>query len=561
MARCKFHGNTYNLVDLPGTYSLTSYTMEERVARNYILNGNVDVIVNVIDASTLERNLYLTLQLLELGKPVVLALNMMDIVRERGLEIDFHRLPEMLGVPAIPTSARTKEGLDILMHAIEHHSIKDKNGNSNINKYYEHEHDYNIKHNLHLHKEYAMVYSEKIEIKIKKISERILEKYTNIKNVRWYAIKFLEKDQEILEKYKDIKYDDIIDKSYEQELIKEKYDFIEEVMQECVVHREAKKSKTDKIDKILTHRIWGLPIFLCVMAIVFILTFVVGDLLKGKFEILLNWLINKTSLFLDYINMGQIGKSLILDGILSGVGGILTFIPNIFILFIALAFLEDSGYMSRVAYVMNSKMEKLGLSGRAFVPMILGFGCTVPAVMASRVLENKKDRLKTILITPFMSCSAKIPVYVLFSSMFFGKYAALVAFSMYIIGLIMAFVVAKIVSKLDKTEKIENALLIELPEYKSPNMRSIAIYVWEKIKDYLIHAGTTIFVASIIVWGLLNFGPNGFTGDITQSFGSMIGKIFVPIMKPIGLGYWQIVLALIAGIAGKEVVVSTMSVI
>ncbi len=244
----------------------------------------------------------------------------------------------------------------------------------------------------------------------------------------------------------------------------------------------------------------------------------------------------------------------------SGVGGILTFLPNIFILFLALAFLEDSGYMARVAYVMDDIMSQLGLSGRAFLPMLLGFGCSVPAIMASRALEHRKDRLKTILVTPFMSCSARLPIYVLFSSMFFGEHAMIACYSMYLLGIVVAILTAFIISKVDGS-RAEHALLIELPEYKAPNARTIAVYVWEKVKDYLTKAGTVIFLASIIMWALLNFGTTGYVTDISDSFGSMVGKLIVPFFEPLGLGYWQIVVALISGIAAKEVVVSSCSVL
>lgn len=263
---------------------------------------------------------------------------------------------------------------------------------------------------------------------------------------------------------------------------------------------------------------------------------------------------------LNTIGMSNIMTSLIVDGIITGVGGILTFLPNIAILFLALAFLEDSGYMSRVAYIMNGIMEKIGLSGKASIPMILGFGCTVPAVMASRTLENEKDRLKTILITPFMSCSAKIPIYVLFAKMFFPKTAPLVAFSMYIIGLAVAIIIALVMSKLDK-DKSKDLLLIELPEYKTPDAGTVIRYVWEKVKEYLTKAGTTIFVASIIIWALLNFGTTGMVENISDSFGAKIGEWLVPILKPAGLGYWQIAVSLISGLAAKETVISSMNVL
>ena len=253
--------------------------------------------------------------------------------------------------------------------------------------------------------------------------------------------------------------------------------------------------------------------------------------------------------------------SLLVDGIISGVGGILTFLPNIFILFLALAFLEDSGYMARVAYVMDGIMGRLGLSGRSFIPMVLGFGCTVPAIMASRALENKRDRYKTMLITPFMSCSARLPIYVLFSQMFFPENAMVVAFSLYVLGLVVAVLIAFLTHLIDKKHDREDTLLIELPEFKAPSAHTIAIYVWEKVKDYLTKAGTTIFLASIVMWLLLNFGPSGYSTDMGSTFGSVLGRWIVPFFAPIGLGFWQVVVALIAGISAKEVVVSSCAVL
>ena len=410
----RLHDETYRLVDLPGTYSLTSYTMEEMVTRQYILSDDVDVIVDVADASALERNLYLTLQLMELGKPVVLALNMMDIVQERGMEIDLHRLPEMLGIPCVPVSARKKTGLEILIHTVAHH--QDKAQGEKIIHHHDLEKSQHEGVEEH-HKRYAMVYSDEIEDKIDEIGERLLKKYpeeTN-ENLRWYAIKILENDQEIKERFS-LDFSDILDKDYEKEIINQKFGFIEEVIAECVANRTKKVESTDRTDRILTHPVLGLPIFLLIMACVFFLTFTVGDWLKGYFEVALEWVTETTTQGLFAMGVGEMLISLITEGILAGVGGILTFLPNIFILFLALAFLEDSGYMARVAYVMDGIMGRIGLSGRAFLPMLLGFGCTVPAVMASRVLENRRDRMKTILITPFMSCSARLPIYVLFLS-------------------------------------------------------------------------------------------------------------------------------------------------
>ena len=543
----------YKLVDLPGIYSLTSYTMEEKVSREYILEDEVDVIVDVADASSLERNLYLTLQLIELGKPVVLALNMMDIITERGMEIDLHRLPEMLGIPVVPVSARKRTGLSVLLHAVAHH--KDAKPVQD----FEHHHTSGMHVHSH-HDEYAMVYSDEIEDIIDILSERLMQSYPDMKNYRWHSIKYLEADEDIIKKYP-IKTDDIIKRSYEADIINQKYDFIEEIINEVLVNKAEKSMMTDKIDKLLTHKILAIPSFLVIMAAVFFLTFTVGDFLKGYFESGLEIFSDLVKNLLLTVGAGKFVTSLICNGIIAGVGGILTFLPNIFILFLALAFLEDSGYMSRVAYVMDGIMGSIGLSGRAFIPMLLGFGCTVPAVMASRALENRRDRLKTIMVTPFMSCSARLPVYVLLSQMFFGKYAMLAAYSMYLIGVITAIAVELVLSKIDKSDHAENNLLIELPEYKIPNARTVAIYVWDKVKDYLTKAGTTIFVASIVLWVLLNFNMNGMTSEMSESFAAMIGKKICILLAPAGLGQWQTSVALISGIAAKEVVVSSMGVL
>lgn len=548
-----FQGVRIQLVDLPGTYSLTSYTMEEKVSREYILSDDVDVIVDVADASALERNLYLTLQLIELGKPVVLALNMMDIVQKRGMEIDMHRLPEMLGIPVIAVSARKRRGLNVLMHAVLHHS--DNREHTPL----VHHHSRKSEHLHDHHDEFAMVYSDEIEDKIDIVKAQLKAKYPRIKNHRWHAMKILEGDAVIMNEFPVDLPEGLAD-SCGQEIINEKYDFIEEIIEETLVNRDTKTARTDRIDQLLTHRWWGFPIFLGIMALVFLLTFTLGDWLKEYMSLLLEWISDSLRTGMEAASVNEMLVSLVVDGIVSGVGGILTFLPNIVILFLALAFLEDSGYMSRAAYVMDSIMSRLGLSGRAFIPMILGFGCTVPAIMASRALEDRRDRMKTMLVTPFMSCSARLPIYVLFSEMFFAENAMLAAYSMYVLGLLVAILVAFVIHLIDRKNSAYT-LLIELPEYKAPSARTVFIYVWEKVKDYLTKAGTTIFIASIIMWCILNFGPTGYVTDISQSFGSMLGKWIVPVFQPIGLGYWQIVVALIAGISAKEVVVSSCSVL
>lgn len=485
--RTIWQGQDFHLTDLPGVYSLASYTMEERVSKEFILSGEADVVVDVADASSLERNLYLTLQLLELGKPVVLALNMMDIVRERGMELDLPRLSELLGIPCIAISARERTGLDMLLYAMSRYEEYGKPASM----------------------------AGAIYDRIEEILPQVVKETDPTAPAPGRAM---------------------------EETIRKRQD------------------RTDRIDRYLTGKWLGLPIFLAVMGLVFFLTFAVGGWLKGYFEAGLVLLSDKAGLMLDAWKVSPMLRSLIVDGIISGVGGILTFLPNIFILFLALAYLEDSGYMARAAFVMDDLMSRVGLSGKAFLPLLLGFGCSVPAIMASRTLENRKDRLRTILITPFMSCSARLPVYVLFSTMFFGKYAMAACYSMYLIGILAAGISAWLLFRLDP-HGTDNMLLIELPEYQSPDVRSIMMYVREKVKDYLTKAGTVIFLASIVMWFLLNFGAEGYVTDMSRSFGAVIGKWITPVLEPAGLGYWQIIVALISGIAAKEVVVSSCGVL
>ncbi|MCL2095427.1 MAG: ferrous iron transport protein B [Oscillospiraceae bacterium] len=500
----KYHGRIFKLVDLPGAYSLSSYTLEETVAENYILSGEVDVLINVVDASSLERNLYLTLQLLELGKPLVIALNMMDIVEKRGMEIDLHRLHDILGVPVVPVSALKRRGLDSLIHAAAHH--RDETGaknNKNNNNF-----------------EFARKIKPEAKTEFSEFSE-----------------------------------------------FEEKYSVIEAIVGEVLVNREKANLITNKADAILTNKFSGLPAFLLIMALVFFLTFLIGDKIKDYIEIIFENFSEFADEALVNLGINEIVHSLITDGIIAGVGAVLSFLPNIFILFIMLAVLEDSGYMSRVAYVMNGIMTKIGLSGKAFVPMLLGFGCSVPAVMATRSLGSSKDRLRTIIVIPFMSCSAKLPIYILFSGMFFPGYSALAAYSMYLIGFILGIFSAFIFNKIDNRYSIRkhneenNSLIIELPGYKTPGFRTVFIYVWEKIKDYILRAGTVIFAASVIIWGVMHLGFSGYTNNIAESFGAVLGEKLAVILSPAGLGFWQAGVALIAGFAAKEIVAASFAIL
>lgn len=461
----------------------------------------------------------------------------------------------MLGIPVIPVSARKRRGLDVLLHAAIHHRDA-KHTDPLI-----HDHKAVGAHRLD-HKMYAMVYSDPIEDRIDQLIAELEDKYPDIINPRWHAIKLLEQDQEVLKKHP-VDRPDILDQNYETRIIREKYDFIEEIIHEVLLHKEESDKLTDRLDKVLTDRFWGIPVFLLIMAVVFFLTFTVGDWLKGYMEDFIGWFGDGLEGLLTAWSVSDALKSLIIDGVLGGVGTIVTFLPNILILFLTLGFLEDSGYMARVAYVMEDVMSRLGLSGKAFIPMLLGFGCTVPAVMASRALEHKRDRYKVMLVTPFMSCNARLTIYILFAEMFFGSHAMVVAYSMYLIGLLVAILVALVLHGIEKAQhrQTEDFLLIELPEYKLPDMHTVGIYMWEKVKSYLEKAGTTIFVATILIWFLLNFGPSGYTTDAGESFGAIMGHVLVPVFRPIGLGFWQICLALLAGISAKEVVVSSCAVL
>ncbi len=535
------HGRKIRLVDLPGTYSLSSFTMEEQVSRQFILSDQVDVVVDVADASSLERSLYLTLQLIELGKPAVLALNMMDIVEKRGIDLDLHRLQELLGIPVIPVVARKKKGLRTLLHAALH-QYEDADASNHRPRAVDREAEL----------EFVTKYAPDIEDCIHDLEQRLP---AGTDNPRFAALALLEHDPEIMDRYPDLAKGT---PDFGDRIINGKYDTIEKIMPEVLLGKEASDSFTDKVDEVVLRPFWGVLIFLAVMGLVFALTFNVGDWLSGWLETLIDWFTQGVGTLLETMHASPWVINLVCDGIISGVGGILTFLPNVTILFIALAFLEDSGYMSRVAYVMNDIMEHLGLSGRAFIPMVLGFGCTVPAIMASRTLESWKDRFRVMLVTPFMSCSAKLPIYILFSGMFFGQYAMWAAYSMYLIGILVALAVTWL---LHITDRSAQPLLIELPAYKRPSAYTIYVYVWDKVKDFLEKAGTTIFVASILLWLLMHLGPSGLTDDVSVSFAATLGRGLAWILIPCGLGFWQIAVALLAGISAKEVVVSSTAVL
>ncbi len=532
----KHDGHEITLVDLPGIYSLSPYTMEEILTRNYILEDQPDVVVNIADASNLVRNLFLTLQLIELGKPVILALNMMDIIEERGFEIDTVRLAEELGIAVVPISAAKHKGLTKLLHQV----IKTKR----------------------LKNAYVPVqinYGPDINLMIEKLSEKLaplLGKPKSYNRVRWTAIKLMEHDTDIIDK---IGMVDPQMPSFSEEIGRRKYEYIDCFMEEVLHTFGEDETFSDRVDKIVTHNLFGIPIFILMMALVFAFTFTVGNQLADVLDQVLIAVSHQVRLLLSALGVAQWLTALIVEGVIGGVGGMLIFLPNIACLFIAISILEDSGYMARVALLTDKLMCRLGLNGKAFIPMILGFGCSVPAIMTARTLENEKDRLVVAMITPFMSCSARMPIYVLFSKIFFPGLEVWIAFSLYILGVIVAIIVALAFKKI-MGKGSQSGLILELPGYKKPSFKSVFLYAWEKVKDYITRAGTIIFTASVVLWFVLSFGPQGYV-QMTESYGAMFGRVLAPIFIPLGFGTWEAALSLLAGILGKEIVVSSMAVI
>lgn len=579
----KHDGHTITLVDLPGIYSISPYSIEEILTREYLLNYNPDVIVNIVDASNLERNLYLTTQLIEIGMPVVIALNMVDVLENRGMSIDINELSDRLNVPVIPVIAVNKKGITKLIHQV----IR----STKVKEQYE---------------AISIDYGPVIEKKITEIENKIhLKNPVSDTLMRWLSMKVLEDDHEIISKLRDDSIQQLPIESdffenhdhnhrgqrgrrlhkrkhnikdyhhrhfiehhvpgqketYEEAFAKIKYDFISGFIKKVLINKENKPTEilSDKIDGIVTHKVFGIPIFLAMMALVFTFTFTVGNYFADLFDHGVGGLQQIVESGLSRVGASETIVSLIIDGMIGGVGGILIFLPNIATLFIAMSILEDSGYMARVALIMDRLMRRLGLNGKAIIPMILGFGCSVPAIMTARTLENEKDRLITILITPFMSCSARFPIYVLFARAFFPGYEIYIAFSLYIVGILIAILMAILLRLLfGKSE--QGGLIIELPSYKRPSFKTTGIFAWEKVREYLERAGTVIFIASVILWVMLNFNFGGLT-EMTTSIGADIGRLISPIFGPAGFGNWEATLALIAGIAGKEIVVSSMSVI
>lgn len=534
--RYVYKGEKINVIDLPGTYSLTAYSIDELIARNFIIEGKPDVVVDIIDATNLERNLYLTFLLLELGANVVIALNMWDVARGRDIKIDVKKLEKLLDVPVVPTVATTGEGIDKLKEEISK-AIEKRRSKATLR------------------------YGEEIEDFIEKVEEILKEDEELIKkySLRWLAIKILERDKEILKKLEGKPYKNKIDEilknagEIEEKIVEERYEIISEIIKEVVKEKKEKWTFSDMLDQVFLHRILGIPIFLALLYAMFQFTFSFSAPFSDMIDMFFAWL---GEIARENISNPMLA-SFLADGICAGLGAVLVFVPTIFALFFALALLEDSGYLARAAFLMDKIMYKLGLHGKSSIPMLIGFGCNIPAIMATRTIENEKDRIITIMINPLMSCSARLPVYVLIASIIFGGYAAVAIFSMYLLGIALAIIVALLLRKTLFKGK-PSPFILELPRYMLPTLRSALLHMWERGKWFLIKAGTFIFTVVILIWFLSAFPWDATNGGelIENSYIASFGHAIEPIFKPLGWN-WQAGVALFFGFLAKEAVVGT----
>ena len=551
----EYGGYTFNLCDLPGTYSLSAYSPEELYVRKHIVEKRPDIILNVVDGTNLERNLYLSTQLIDMDLAMVMALNMSDELEKSGDKLDVEQLSQLLGMPIIPTTGRNGKGIDTLFNAI----IAVFEGRE--------------KHSRHIHVNHGQILEQQIDL----LREELYHHgFSDEISTRFLSIKLLENDSE-MENFVQTKDDDgsimklraSIANEYQERngqdiesaLTDAKYGFVRGALAEVYQKNEKKNSHqtSDKIDSVLTHRWLSYPIFIVFMFITFFCTFFVGQYPMDWIDALFGWL---GGLVENSMDEGPL-RSLLVDGVIGGVGSVAVFLPNILILYLFISFMEDSGYMARAAFIMDKLMHKMGLHGKSFIPMIMGFGCNVPAIMATRTIEDRKSRLLTMLVIPMMSCSARIPTYVILVGAFFNRYAALILTGLYIIGMIMSVLMAKLFSRyVVKGESLP--FVMELPPYRLPTAKAVGRHTWEKGKEYLKKMGTIILGASIIVWALGYF-PNHDQYSTAQeqmenSYLGKVGKTIEPVMRPCGFD-WQQSISLLAGAAAKEVVASTMGVL
>ncbi len=541
----KYKGNQYNVVDLPGTYSLGAYSEDEVVARDYILKGNPDVVINVVDATNIERNLYLTTQLIEMGTKVIVALNMMDEAKQKNIEIDLDKLSQELGVPVIPTIASKSEGLDKLIDKSIQYAKEKESSNLTFS------------------------YGQDIDKEIENIRSMLSNSSLEYPN-KWVAIKLLEGDKEVYRLIENegpapikerLVYLEEKATEYELQIVDKRYDFIGGIVNKAVKKpSDTSETLTDKIDKIVTHKYWGIPIFALIMFGIFELTFVLGqDVLGGYVATIIEKIGEYVVNLLVMANSPEWLQSFISEGIFGGVGAVFEFVPLIVVLYFFIGILEDTGYMARAAYVMDGLMRSLGLHGKTFISMIVGFGCNVPGIMSTRTLDNKKDRMIALLINPFMSCGARLPIYLVFIAAFFPRHGGIVLFALYALGIVMALLVGKIFSKtLFKGES--SHFIMELPPYRLPIFKYVLRDMWDKVWDFLHRAGTIIFIVVSLLW-LLSILPFGVEPYSQESVLGKIGTILAPIFIPAGFGTWQATVSLFAGIAAKEAVVAILGMV
>lgn len=549
-----YKGKKIEILDLPGIYSLSPYSSEEIITRNCLLTEDIDLIINIVDATNLERNLYLSTQIMELGLPMVIVLNMIDILEKRGHIINYDILKKELNIPVIPISASKGTGISELLDLSI--NFTNKNNNQLVKKIY----SYDL---------------EKVLFNIETIIENTHINH-NV-NPRWYSVKIFEDDEIIYKKIKlnseqnqkinelknSIKYNE---ENIDRQMIiaDQRYKFICDLCSKVIKKSLITKvSTTDKIDKIVTHKFLALPIFLSLMFLIFFITFgPVGNFLKDNAQFFITNILGKTlENALNYSGASMWVKSLLLGGIIEGVGSVISFLPQIALLFLLLCILEDSGYMARAAFITDKLLKKIGLSGKAFVPLLMGFGCSVPAILGTRILEKDKDKKLTILMIPFMSCSAKMPVYAMFISTFFQKNQPLIIFSIYSFGIILAIITALIFK--NTILKGETAsFILELPEYKFPTPKNLFLHVWERVKDFLTKAGTVLLGAAIVIWFLQSFDFSfHMISDSSKSILASIGTFIAPIFTLCGFNDWKTSVSLVCGIIAKESVLSTMAVL
>ncbi len=547
-------GTSHQVVDLPGIYSIRPYTQEEVVTQQFLLEQKPDAIINIVDATNIERNLYLTLQLLTLQVPMVIALNMMDELRGNGGSIDVRKMSEAVGAPEVPISAATNEGIAELVETL----LKTAQ-NKEKPKVLDFCPDGPVHRCIHAVSHIIEDHAQKLDISRRFCASKLIEGEADF----FDKLELSQNERELIEhSVIEMEHDSGLDRN--AALADMRYNFIEKVCKSCVVkaHESREYLRSVAIDKVLTNRFFALPIFGVIMALIFYLTFyVIGEYLSNLLALGIDTLTVWVDDFLTAYGMNPVVHSLVIDGVFAGVGSVLSFLPLVVVLFFFLSILEDSGYMARIAFLMDKLLRRIGLSGRSFVPMLLGFGCSVPAIMATRTLSSQRDRKMTIMLTPYMSCSAKIPVYTVFAAAFFPGYELPVMLVLYFGGMLIGVLVA-LIMKHTMFRGNPVPFVMELPNYRLPSLRSVVLLMWEKAKDFLERAFTVIFLVTVIIWFLQNFDMRlNVVSDSADSILAGIGRVIAPIFAPLGFGDWRMVTALVSGFSAKEAVVGTFGVV